>query len=130
MKFLWTYVAVGVAGAAGAMARFAVGQLFSVFFSNVRFPAATMFINVGGSLFLGWFYTLAADRVQISDVTRIAIGVGFVGAYTTFSTLTYDSSALADDGKWIAAGLNVLLSIALGLIAVRAGIMLARVRFG
>ena len=61
MKFLWQYLAIGIAGAAGAIARAGIGQVFQVFFTGVRFPVATMFINVGGSLFLGWFYTLAAE---------------------------------------------------------------------
>ncbi len=130
MKLLWTYLAVGLAGSVGAMARVAIGQLFTLFFSGVRFPLATLFINVGGSLFLGWFYTVVSARAPFSDVTTIAIGAGFVGAYTTFSTLMYDTSKLADDGQWIAATLNIVLSILLGLIAARAGMMLARIRFG
>jgi CrcB protein len=128
MRFVWQYLAVGIAGAAGAIARVAVGQFFQFFFSGVRFPVATMFINVGGSLFLGWFYTVASERVQISDMTRIAIGAGFVGAYTTFSTLMYDSAKLAEEGQWIETTLNIFLSLLLGLLAVRAGMMLARLR--
>lgn len=130
MKLLWTYFAVGLAGSVGAIARVAIGQLFAFLFSGIRFPMATLFINVGGSLFLGWFLTLASERAQISDVTRLAIGAGFVGAYTTFSTLMYDTGKLAEDAQWMSATMNLVLSIVLGLFAVRVGVTLARLQLG
>src|SRR5438067_847476 len=123
MKLLWQYLALGAAGFFGAVARFAVASMFGRL--NIRFPLGTLVINVTGSLFLGWFLTFISDR-NVSDTTRLAIGAGFVGAYTTFSTFMYESSKLADDGAGLEAFFNLLGSLILGLVAVRLGIALGR----
>ena len=124
MKVLLQYLAIGCAGFIGAITRVAVATLFGRL--NIRFPLGTLFINVTGSLFLGWFLTVVTDRYPVSDTTRLAIGAGFVGAYTTFSTFMFESSRLADDGAGLEAMLNLLLSLLLGLLAVRLGITIAR----
>jgi CrcB protein len=117
------YVAIAIAGSAGALLRYVlatqIGRL------NLRFPLGTFIINITGSLFLGWFLTYVA-RHNVSDTTRLAIGVGFVGAYTTFSTFMYESNTLADEGAIFQATLNLLGSLFVGIMAVRLGIMLAR----
>jgi fluoride exporter len=124
MKVLfWRYMAVGAAGFVGAVTRVLVGTLFGRL--NTRFPFGTLFINVTGSLFLGWFLTYAVGR-DISDTKRLAIGAGFVGAYTTFSTFMYESSRLADEGAGLAAIVNLIGSLILGILAVRLGMMLAK----
>ena len=117
-------LAIGVAGFLGAVARFGVAQLFGRWI-NIRFPVATMFINISGSFLLGWFLPYAISR-DISDTTRLAIGTGFVGAYTTFSTLMFETNTLADEGSLFEAGFNLLGSLILGMISVRLGIALAR----
>lgn len=124
MKLLLQYFAVGSAGFVGAITRVAVVTLFGRL--NIRFPLGTLFINVSGSLFLGWFLTFITDRYPVSDATRLAIGAGFVGAYTTFSTFMVESSKLAEDGAELEAIMNILLSLLLGLLAVRLGILIAR----
>lgn len=123
MKLFWQYFAVGSAGFLGAIVRVMVATWFGRF--NVRFPLGTLFINITGSLFLGWFLTYITDRYPVSDTARLAIGAGFVGAYTTFSTFMYESSRLADDGAGLQAILNLALSIFLGLLAIRLGIAIA-----
>lgn len=120
---LLRYLAVGIAGFAGAIARVAVATLFGRL--NLRFPLGTLVINLTGSLFLGWFLTYVGAR-NVSDTTRLAVGAGFVGAYTTFSTFMYESNHLLDEGAGIAATVNLLGSVVLGILAVRAGMMLAR----
>lgn len=124
MKALLQYLAVGAAGFLGAITRVAVASLFGRL--NVRFPLGTLFINITGSFFLGWFLTFITDRYPVTDTTRLAIGAGFVGAYTTFSTFMFESTRLADDGAALEAIVNLAASVLLGLIAVRLGIMLAR----
>ena len=126
MKVLTQYLAVGGAGAVGAVARLGVNTLFGRLF-RVPFPVATLIINITGSLFLGWFLTAVGSRFVVSDTLRLAIGVGFVGAYTTFSTFMYESSVLLEDGSGMKARLYLLGSLILGLLAVRAGVWLARV---
>jgi fluoride exporter len=123
MNPLMTSLLIGLAGFAGAVARWLVARLFGQF--NIHFPLGTLVINITGSLFLGWFLTHAA-RHQFSDAARVAIGVGFVGAYTTFSTYMFESNALLDDGAIIKSCLNLFGSLALGLLAVRLGIWLGR----
>ena len=121
MKLLFLrYFAIGAAGFLGAIARYFVTLQFGRL--NILFPLGTLFINLSGSFFLGWFLTHVANR-NVSDTTRLAIGVGFVGAYTTFSTLMYESSLLAEKGASVAATMNLLGSLVLGIAAVRLGIL-------
>jgi len=120
---LMRYLAVGMASFVGGILRVLVATAFGRL--PFRFPLGTLFINITGSLFLGWFLTHIATR-QVSDTTRLAIGAGFVGAYTTFSTFMYESSRLADEGAGIEAIMNLLLSLMLGVLAVRLGMLIAR----
>jgi CrcB protein len=117
------YLAIALAGSAGALLRYIlaaqIGRL------NLRFPLGTFLINITGSLFLGWFLTYIS-RHTVSDTTRLAIGVGFVGAYTTFSTFMYESNKLADEGAGFEALIYISGSLILGIVAVRLGMMMAR----
>lgn len=117
------YLAIAVAGSAGAVLRYVLATQFGRL--NLRFPLGTFVINITGSLFLGWFLTYVTKH-NVSDVTRLAIGVGFVGAYTTFSTFMYESNRLADDGAGFLAIMNLMASLTIGIIAVRLGMSLAR----
>lgn len=125
MKRLIEFLAIGGAGFLGAITRYVVSLLCAGLF-DTRFPIGTMVINITGSLFLGWFMTVVSTRVVVSDAVRLGIGVGFVGAYTTFSTYMYESNALISSGAWIKAMVNLIGSLVLGLIAVRLGILLAQ----
>jgi fluoride exporter len=121
---LFRYFAIGAAGCVGTIARFVVANLFGRL--NFRFPIGTLFINVTGSLLLGWFLAHIASR-NVSDTTRFAIAVGFCGGYTTFSTFVYESNKLAqDDGAVLLAIVNLVGSLVLGILGVRLGIQLAK----
>ena len=121
--FFLRYVAIGFAGSLGAILRYVVATQIGRL--NYRFPLGTLVINISGSIFLGWFSTYIG-RHHVSDVTRLAIGVGFVGAYTTFSTFMYESNRLGDEGAGFYAMMNLLLSLTLGILGVRLGIYLAK----
>lgn len=123
MDRIGRYLAVGAAGSIGAVLRVVINECFGNL--NLRFPSSTLFINVTGSLFLGWFLTHIAGR-DVSQTTRVAIAAGFVGAYTTFSTFMYDTNQLASQGEEWKAMVNLVGSIVLGILAVRMGIYLAR----
>jgi CrcB protein len=126
MRFLTPYFVIGLAGSLGAILRYVVANVSGRVFGT-GFPVGTFIINITGSLFLGWFMTIIRDRMIVSDTVRLAVAVGFVGAYTTFSTFVYESNTLLEDGAGIKAMVNLLGSLAVGLIAVRLGIALARV---
>ncbi|MEI8197528.1 MAG: fluoride efflux transporter CrcB [Phycisphaerae bacterium] len=119
---LLEFLVVGLAGSLGAMLRLAVARIFTW----SAFPIGTLLINLSGSMFLGWFLTVISDRYVVSEAIRLAIAVGFVGAYTTFSTYMYESDRMLQDGAGIRATLYLVGSVVLGLVAVRAGIILGR----
>jgi fluoride exporter len=123
MRTLIQYLAVAAAGSLGAVLRLVVARICGYFFIT-DFPVGTFIINITGSLFLGWFIA-AATRSGMSDTMRLAIGVGFVGAYTTFSTFMHESNALIEKGEQFKAAANILGSLVVGLLAVRVGIWLA-----
>lgn len=124
MGEIWPYLLVGLGGFVGANVRYIVARLVGGLVET-GFPLGTFIINVTGSFLLGVVGSIAAQRlVPNSDAVRLALGVGFLGAYTTFSTFEFETNALVQQGAWLAAALNVGVSVTIGLIAVRAGIVL------
>ena len=124
-SFLLPYVAIGFAGSLGSILRYVVGTVSGRIFGT-GFPVGTFIINISGSLFLGWFMETIRERMIVTDTVRLAVAVGFVGAYTTFSTFCYESTSLMRDGSEIKALVNVVGSVVVGLVAVRLGMALAR----
>ncbi len=122
-KPLLDALAIAAGGAAGSLCRWGAGVAGGRLWP--RFPAGTLFVNLTGSFLLGWFLVVSTERVGFPPALRLAVAVGFIGAYTTFSTFMYESNALWDDGAFLKAGANLLLSVALGLLAVRLGIWAA-----
>jgi CrcB protein len=102
----WLLVATG--GALGAAARYLLDRAIAVR-QNGPFPLGTLVINVSGSMGLGLVLGLAAAH-RIPDGVVTWTGTGFLGAYTTFSTFTFETLRLLEDGAWRYAALNLLLS--------------------
>jgi CrcB protein len=126
MTMLMPYLLVGVGGFVGANARFVIARLVGAAFET-RFPLGTFVINISGSFLLGVLGTIIALKVMPnSEAMRLALGVGFLGAFTTFSTFEFETHALFEDGSWLLATTNMFASLFVGLIALRAGIVLAR----
>ena len=124
---LLPYLLVGVGGFLGANVRFVVARLVGALFET-RFPLGTFIINMSGSFLLGVLGAIIAQKVlPSSEALRLALGVGFLGAFTTYSTFEYETHALLEDGSWLLASLNMALSLFVGLLAVRAGIVMAKV---
>jgi CrcB protein len=120
-----TIVAIGIAGALGALARYGVGGL--ILSRNARaFPWETFVVNVSGSFVLGFAFTVMTEQLTTAPWLRTAITVGFVGAYTTFSTLSFETYRLVEDGALALAAANVLGSAAAGLVAVYVGVVAGR----
>jgi CrcB protein len=120
------YLLVGVGGFAGAIARFVVARGVDTLV-DTRFPLGTFLINISGSFALGILGALVAQKVSPgSEAMRLALGVGFLGAFTTFSTFEFETHVLLEHSSWLLATAYVLGSVFVGLLAVRAGIFLGR----
>src|SRR5438105_279640 len=91
-----------------------------------RFPSETFVIYITGSFIIAFFLTLVTERIPINPHLRLAVAVGFVGAYTTFSTFEYETARLVEDKDFLYGFLYVVLSFAVGFGAVWAGIIAAR----
>ena len=120
-----TILLVGAGGFFGAITRYLVdGWVTQVL--GPQFPWGTMVINVSGSFVLGLLFALAIDRTALPAAIRGPILIGFIGAYTTFSTLTLESWRLVEAGSWPQAIANLVGSIVLGMVAVVAGLAIGR----
>jgi fluoride exporter len=120
-----TIVAIGIAGAAGALARYGVDGLVSRRLPSA-FPWGTFVVNMTGAFALGFLMTLMTEQLTTASWVRSALTIGLLGAYTTFSTLSYETYRLLEDGAVGLAAANMLGSAAVGLLAVYAGVVAAR----
>jgi CrcB protein len=118
------YLMVGIGGFIGANARFIIGTWAAQKW-GASFPYGTFIINVTGCFILGLFATLTM-RFPWHDNWRLLISIGFVGAYTTFSTFEYESLQLVSEGSLMRAGLNIFGSVILGFLAAFLGVVAAR----
>ena len=116
------YGLIAIGGALGALARFGVGTWIMHRLHDPQFPWGTFVINITGSLLLGFVATLLAQHVLHNPNWKFLINIGFVGAYTTFSTFEYESARLSNSWQ---AMCNLLGSVVTGYIAVMIGIRLA-----
>ena len=119
-----TLLAIAIASAAGGLSRYGLGRLIAEA-NTSAFPWETFAINASGSLVIGFLFALF-ERSAVSPVLRAALLVGFLGSYTTFSTLSLESFRLLEDGAYGLAIANMLGSIAIGLLSVYAGVVLGR----
>ena len=120
------YLMVGIGGALGSVLRFWVGGYVGDRM-GVRFPYGTFLINCTGSFLIGFVVTLLAERTHWSANWRYLIPIGFIGAYTTFSTFEYETLRAVQDGQVTTGLLNVALSVIVGFVAVWAGAAIGRV---
>ena len=120
MNLVW-YVAVG--SAVGGAARFALSSFIQQ--RAGTFPVGTLIINVTGSLILGFLMRYALGSTSVSAEMRALLTTGFCGGYTTFSTFSYESIALIEDGDYRRAAIYIVLSVVLSLVATFLGIATA-----
>lgn len=134
MHILVQIALVALGSALGGLCRWGVTVWFAELFGTA-FPWGTFVINLGGSLFLGWFSTLLSERVILQenswidvDNLKLMVAVGFTGAYTTFSTFEYESLQMIRNENYLKSLTYIAGSVFLGLVAVQAGMKLAQWR--
>jgi CrcB protein len=117
-----TYLLVALGGALGSTVRYWMSGLIAGWVGQT-FPWGTLVINVSGSILIGAFATLTAPdgRIFVPGEWRQFVMVGICGGYTTFSSFSLQTMTLAQDGEWLWAGLNIVLSVALCLLGVWLG---------
>jgi len=126
MKEVVACLLVGIGGFLGSVARYLVARVSGAWF-GIGFPWGTLIVNLSGAFLLGLIATLLGERVfRAADQVRLVFAIGFLGAYTTFSTYEFESHALLQNGRGVLAMMNLFGSLAAGLVAVRLGIVLAR----
>ena len=120
------YLIVGLGGAIGTLGRFWLNDVISKRYGET-FPLGTLLINVTGSFIIGFFATATAPegRWLVSPTGRAFFMTGICGGYTTFSSFSYQTLTLAQDGEWVRAGANVVFSVVLCLVAVWLGYLAA-----
>ena len=121
-----TLLLVGLGGFLGACARYLLDGWISTA-TGGAFPWGTLVINVSGSFVLGVLFAAATESAVLPAEIRGPVMIGFIGAYTTFSTWMLESARMLEDGAFVAAALNVGGSIVLGLGAVFLGLIVGRV---
>ena len=120
-----TVLFVGIGGFFGAIARYLIDG-WVVERTGAVFPWGTLVVNLSGAFVLGILFALTVERGALPAEIRAPVLIGFIGAYTTFSTLALESWRLIEDGSYLLGAANLAGSIALGLVAVVAGLLAGR----
>ena len=117
MRIFWS---IAAGGAVGCLSRYYLTQFIQQR-AGADFPAGTLLINITGSLVLGFLMRYALQSGAISAETRAMLTTGFCGGYTTFSTFSYETALMINDGEYARAALYVGSSVAGSLVAILLG---------
>ncbi len=116
---------VAAAGAVGALGRYYITELARKLLGD-GFPYGTLIVNVVGSFLIGLALQIFLNTDLVPPGVRLAITVGFLGAFTTFSAFSYATLGYIENGAWLTAGVNILGNVTVGLVAAFLGVMLGR----
>ena len=95
----------------GGMSRYGISNLIYGLFGR-QFPFGTLFVNASGSLLMGFLFVLIMERIDgVGPAWRSLLLIGFLGGYTTFSSFSIETMSLFENGAWLSAGVNILLSV-------------------
>lgn len=119
------YVYIGLGGAIGACLRYFLTQECTKLLGK-GFPFGTLAVNVVGSFLLGYLYSWLSAQTNVSDNLKVFVGVGLLGALTTFSTFSYDTFLLLQQGDGLKAVVNIFANVSVCLIGVYLAYLLVR----
>jgi CrcB protein len=118
-------ISIAAAGAAGTLARYWLGGLVPRW-TGESFPWGTLVVNVVGCFLFGVVWVLAEERFLISGETRVVILVGFMGAFTTYSTFAFETGQMFRDTQWMYAFANIAAQLLLGFAGLFLGFAVGR----
>ena len=119
------YFIIGIGGFFGAVCRYMVALWIGQKWGRT-FPLGTFVVNISGSFLIGLLMSFFTEKFMVSPQVRLFLVVGFLGAYTTFSTFEYETGNLLKDGEWSIALANVILSVIAGFVALKSGEFIAK----
>lgn len=118
------YLLIGIGGALGTIARYWVGSTIGSRM-GIKFPYGTLVVNITACLVLGFTLTYMGKRADLNPAWRLLLPVGFIGAYSTFSTYEWETLSTIRSGAFALAALYAVGSLVVGLAAVWCGAALA-----
>jgi len=122
---MYNLLAIGAGGFIGAISRYGVAFWIGERWGR-SFPLGTFIVNVSGCFLIGLLMFLLTERLLVNPLWRSLLVIGFLGAYTTFSTFEYETGNLLGDGEFIYAAVNLTASVLVGLAALKIGEFIAR----
>jgi CrcB protein len=122
---LQKFVYLGLAGAAGTIARYCLSGVVQRSVSTT-FPLGTAAVNIIGCLLFGLLWAFVENRLSITGQMRAVIFVGFFGAFTTFSSFVFETGQLLDESQWLWATGNVLFQNVIGIVCIMIGLALGK----
>jgi fluoride exporter len=120
-KYLW----IAIGGSLGSLARYWVGTTVAGRLGT-KFPYGTLVINITACVIIGLSLAFLGKRTELNPAWRYLVPIGFVGAYSTFSTFEWEIFSNLQTGAFLIAALYVVLSFSVGLLGVWCGVMIAR----
>jgi CrcB protein len=122
VEILVKVVYIGIGGFVGATCRYGMsGLVYRIL--GVDFPFGTLFVNIVGSFILGFILQMHSEYLVFNENVRVGLCIGVLGAFTTFSTFSYETYCLVRDGEIFRAGINIFSNVLLCLVAVWLGIV-------
>ena len=120
------YLLIALGGACGALSRYGIGRAVNIYLAQIHWPLGTFAVNIAGSFTIGAIYVLITEKSSLHADWRYVLMVGFLGAFTTFSTFSLESVAMLEAGKIAMAMLYMVATLASCVIGCWLGMSLVR----